>query len=107
MVTVAAIDHRVNIPYGVIRVSGQYITELIEKPSESFLCNAGIYAISAEALSLIPKGEFQNMTDFIESCLENKITVAVFLIHEYWSDIGTPDDLDKARAYFSMNEILK
>jgi NDP-sugar pyrophosphorylase family protein len=27
--------------------------------------------------------------------------VAVFPVHEYWSDIGTVDDLEKARAQFS------
>ena len=106
MVTVAAIDHRVNIPYGVIRTSGQFVTELIEKPSERFLCNAGIYAISPEVLSLIPSGKYGNMTDFIDSCLENKMSVAVFPIHEYWSDIGTPDDLEKARVHFAKMEIL-
>lgn len=106
MVTVAAIDHRVNIPYGVIRTSGQFVSELVEKPSERFLCNAGIYAISPEVLSLIPSGKFRNMTDLIGSCLEKKIPVAVFPIHEYWSDIGTPDDLEKARVHFAKMEIL-
>ena len=105
-VTVAAIDHRVNIPYGVIKTSGQFVAELIEKPSEQFLCNAGIYAISPEVLNLIPAGKFANMTDFIDSCLEKKIPVSVFPIHEYWSDIGTPDDLKKAREHFAKMEIL-
>ncbi len=46
------------------------------------------------------------MTDLIYTCLEKKMQVAAFPIHEYWSDIGTPDDLEKARVYFSEKEIL-
>lgn len=105
-VTIAAIDHRVNIPYGVIRSDGQFVTNLVEKPSERFLCNAGIYAISPEALSFLPVGMHGNMTDLVGTCLERKIPVAVFPVHEYWSDIGTPADLERARAHFSKIELL-
>jgi NDP-sugar pyrophosphorylase family protein len=41
------------------------------------------------------------MTDIIDSCLVRGMPVAVFPVHEYWSDIGTPDDLEKARAFFA------
>jgi dTDP-glucose pyrophosphorylase len=106
-ITVAAIDHRVDIPYGVIRADGPFVTGLVEKPSERFLCNAGIYAVSPEALSLLPGSKFSNMTDLIDTCLAKNWPVAVFPVHEYWNDIGTPDDLEKARAHFAKMEILK
>lgn len=99
-VTVAAVDYRVNIPYGVIRADGPYVAELTEKPSQRFLCNAGIYAISPAALDFLPQGSRWNMTDMVESCIAANRSVAVFPIHEYWSDIGTPEDLNKARALF-------
>ncbi len=106
-ITVAAIDHRVHIPYGVIRAEGPFISGLIEKPSERFLCNAGIYALSPQALKYLPKNEHSNMTDLVEFCLSGKLPVAVFPVHEYWNDIGTPDDLEKARLHFSKMEIIK
>ncbi|MBK7354714.1 MAG: nucleotidyltransferase family protein [Propionivibrio sp.] len=106
-VTVAAIDHRVEIPYGVIRADGSLVTDLVEKPSERFLCNAGIYALSPAALNWVPEGEFCNMTDIIAAGLTKKQTIAVFPIHEYWSDIGTPDDLEKARNHFARMELVK
>lgn len=106
-ITVAAIDHRVDIPYGVIRAEGPFVTGLVEKPSERFLCNAGIYAVSPEALSLLPGGKYINMTDLIEACLVRNLPVAVFPVHEYWNDIGTPDDLEKARVHFARMEIIK
>jgi len=106
-ITVAAIDHRVNIPYGVIRADGPFVTGLVEKPSERFLCNAGIYAVSPEALSLLTKGKYSNMTDIIDVCIARNLPVAVFPVHEYWNDIGTPDDLERARVYFAKMEIIK
>jgi len=106
-ITVAAIDHRVHIPYGVIRAEGPFITGLIEKPSERFLCNAGIYALSPQVLNYMPKNAHCNMTDLVEICLSKQLPVAVFPVHEYWNDIGTPDDLEKARVHFSKMEINK
>lgn len=101
--TVAAIDHHINIPFGVINNDGPNVVGLAEKPSQRFLCNAGIYVLSPEILDLIPRDNFFNMTDLISSCLELNKNVSVFPIHEYWSDIGTPADLDKARILFSEN----
>ena len=106
-ITVAAVDHRVHIPYGVIRSEGPFITELVEKPSERFLCNAGIYALSPEVLSLLPRNILSNMTDLVDICLANQLPVAVFPVHEYWNDIGTPDDLERARIHFARMEITK
>lgn len=102
LVTVAAVDYRVSIPYGVINTEGAYATGLVEKPSQRFLCNAGIYAVSPQALDLLQGGGHLNMTEIIDACLARGMPVAVFPVHEYWSDIGTPDDLEKARAFFAQ-----
>lgn len=100
-ITVAAVDYRVNIPYGVLHAEGASVTGLTEKPSERFLCNAGIYAVSPSALNLLRDSTFQDITDLIQRCLHQDLPVAVFPVHEYWSDVGTPDDLDRARALFA------
>ena len=100
-ITVAAVDYRINIPFGVIQNEGSYVTGLTEKPSQRFLCNAGIYVLAPAALDLLPNGKPFNMTDLIDACLAMGRPVAIFPVHEYWSDIGTPADLDKARSLFS------
>lgn len=99
-VTVAAVDYHIEIPFGVIQSEGPYVRQLLEKPSQRFLCNAGIYAVSPQALDLIPQNTLFNMTDLVNLCLEQQRPVAVFPLHEYWSDIGTPADLDQARSLF-------
>jgi len=102
-VTVAAVDYRIQIPFGVIHNEGPYVTGLVEKPSQRFLCNAGIYVVSPAALDFVKQGKSFNMTDLIEACLAASKQVAIFPVHEYWCDIGTPADLDKARSLFLDN----
>jgi len=104
-ITIGAIDHRIEVPYGVIKMSGDFVSEIVEKPSQRYLCSAGIYAISPEVLKMIPSGEPYNMTDLIDTCLKVGIKVSAFPIHEYWSDIGTYEDLERARTRFTQTEI--
>jgi NDP-sugar pyrophosphorylase family protein len=40
------------------------------------------------------------MTDLIEKCINDDDLVSVYPVHEYWSDIGTEVDLNKARKDF-------
>lgn len=100
-ITISAVDYHIEIPYGVIQHKGFAVTGLQEKPSQHFLCNAGIYALSVGVLKKIPEDTFWNMTELIERCLSDGDKVAVFPVHEYWSDIGTVADLAKAREEFT------
>jgi dTDP-glucose pyrophosphorylase len=102
-VTVAAVEYRIDVPFGVIRAEGPYVRELVEKPSQRFLCNAGLYAVSPSALRSLRAGTFINMTDIIATSLREGRQVAVFPMHEYWSDVGTHDDLDQARRMFTQS----
>ena len=102
--TVAAVGYTVRIPYGVIRTTGSHVSKIMEKPSEYFLCNAGIYVLSPNALERIPQQREFNMTDFLILCIDENLPVSVFPIHEVWADIGTPDELDKARNDFIRTE---
>ena len=43
------------------------------------------------------------MTDVIEQCLNDKGNVSVFPLYEYWTDIGTHQDLDCARNKFKSS----
>lgn len=98
--TVGVVDYRVEIPFGVVRVRGTSAVGLEEKPSQSFMCNAGIYVLSPAALDLIPQATLYNMTDVITVAIAAGQTVSVFPIHEYWTDIGNPSDLERARHQF-------
>jgi NDP-sugar pyrophosphorylase family protein len=103
-VTVAAIDYKISIPFGVIECDGATVRGIAEKPSQRFLCNAGIYSVSPRSLALVPANRRYNMTDLIADSISRRWTVAVYPVHEYWSDIGTVADLEKARAFFAREK---
>lgn len=100
-ITVAAIEYHVNIPFGVLHNDGAFVTGLSEKPSQRLLCNAGIYVLAPDCLNLVPSNQTFNMTDLMARELDREGKIAIFPIHEYWSDIGTPDELEKARNAFA------
>ena len=87
------------VPYGVVELDGSFATALEEKPLHKFFVNAGVYVISPEVLSSIPKNQFHDMTDVIIPLLEKK-NVSSFPIHEYWIDIGKVEDYQQAHGEY-------
>jgi dTDP-glucose pyrophosphorylase len=104
-ITVAAKEYMVEVPFGVLRVDGQEITSLVEKPSERFLCNAGIYVMAPEVFSHLPNERHFNMTQLIEQAMQAKRKVVAFPMFELWKDVGTPQQLEEARKLVELGEI--
>lgn len=96
-ITVAATMYHFRIPYGVLETAGQFVMGLKEKPSQNFLCNAGIYIVDPEMVEMIPQDESYDMIHLMDAAMKEGLPVAAFPIHEYWLDIGQKEDLDKAR----------
>ena len=101
--TCAIRPHFVSIPYGVFQVQNGLISEIAEKPQQSFLVNAGIYVMNAELTHMIPKNTYFDMPDLIKLCLEQKRKLSPFYLHEYWIDIGKPDDYEKANLEYAKH----
>ena len=95
--TVAATEYYVDIPYGVLRVDGTRVRRIEEKPSQRFLCNAGIYALSPDALKFLPQNVPFDMPDLIDTIIAMGKGVNVFPLHEYWTDVGNVADLERAQ----------
>ena len=102
---VAACDYHINIPLGVIKHAEHYVLGIEEKPSHSFLCNAGIYLINSELRRFIPTNKAYNMTDLLCDVVREGLPISTFPIHEYWIDIGQKEDLIKAQEDFKTNGI--
>lgn len=103
VITVGAVQYQVDIPFGVLETDGASVTGVAEKPTQRVLCNAGIYVLSPEALDLIKPSSPIDMTELIENATLEDVSVSAFPIHEYWSDIGSPPDLEKARRAIAQN----
>ena len=93
--------HRVVIPFGVLRLEGDRAIAIEEKPSESYLCNAGIYALDPQAVGFVPSDRRIDMTDVVGDAIAAGRRVSVFPIHEYWADIGSPGDLKQVLQDFA------
>ena len=87
-----------DIPYAVIETDDKnFITKIQEKPTFTYYTNAGIYIIKKHLLSFIKGGEVLDATDFIERVINSKIKVYNYPIVKYWLDIGSPEELKRAR----------
>jgi dTDP-glucose pyrophosphorylase len=99
-ITVAATMHRVIIPFGVLRIDGDRAISIEEKPSESYLCNAGIYVLDPDVIPLVPPDVRIDMTEVMSQAIAAGERVSVFPIHEYWADIGNHGDLKQVLKEF-------
>lgn len=95
-ITVGVKAYEVPIPYGVVESEANVVTALREKPTLSVNINAGIYAISPEALALMPAVGRYDATQLIEAAMSARLRVCSYLIQEYWMDIGRFEDYHKA-----------
>jgi dTDP-glucose pyrophosphorylase len=104
-ITVAAKEYRMEVPFGVLRTDGTAITGLVEKPSERFLCNAGIYVLAREVLDHLPVERRFDMTTLIDAALRAQRKVVAFPMFELWHDVGTPSQLEEARTLVEMGAL--
>ena len=93
---VASIPYTVKVPYAIMEVQQNKVASFIEKPVFNYFSNAGIYLIKKEVLKLIPKNQFFDATDLMETVIGNKLNLVSFPIRHYWLDIGNPDDFERA-----------
>lgn len=97
-------EYRVRVPFGVAQFREDRLVGLQEKPEQSHMVNAGLYALSPSVLPLIPPAGLFDMTALFDRVIvDPAFSAAVFPLHEYWIDVGTPLDLERARAHFARS----
>ncbi len=90
--TMSTIPYTVSIPFAILRTEGDKVIGLEEKPTFNHFANAGVYMIDRKVLQEIPKGEYLDAPDFVESLIAKGKKVSHFTIDGTWIDIGSPDD---------------
>lgn len=92
---IASIKHY-SIPYGVCEIEKDELIQIQEKPEYNFLVNTGMYVLSPEVFTHIPRDTFFHMTDLIREVQAVKGRVGVYPIRESsWSDTGEWDEYKK------------
>lgn len=87
--TVAVKPDTHEFSYGIVRAKGGQILGFHEKPSFSFLFNAGVYCLDPQALTLMVRDKFLDMPDFLTKLIRLKKKVVAYPLHEPWQDLGT------------------
>ncbi len=96
--TMAVREYDFQVPYGVVRTSGERITSVEEKPVQKFFINAGIYALSPQALAHIPRATYFDMPTLFDRLNSSGALTIAFPLREYWLDIGRVEDYEQANT---------
>lgn len=92
--------------FGVVKLSGNRIVKLIEKPKKppSDLALVGVYLFDSSILDVIPKlkpsarGELE-ITEAIQMLVESGRTILHHKIEQWWKDTGKKEDLLEANRF--------
>lgn len=95
--TLCVREYDVKVPFGVVEGKDSQVTDIVEKPVHRFLVNAGVYVIGPTILEELKPARRIDMPDLVKDCLARNGKVGMFPIHEYWIDIGIPEDFHKAQ----------
>lgn len=99
--TVCVREYDYQVPFGVVQMEGHRMERILEKPTQRFFVNAGIYVLDADVPRLVPKNRLFDMTSLLEKVQSRRGSVGCFPIREYWLDIGQPDDYHRAVLEYS------
>jgi dTDP-glucose pyrophosphorylase len=96
VITIATkVEHYI-VPYGVIEAENARVVRISEKPKLEFTVSIGAYMLDPAALKWIARGERVDMPDLIDRMLMAGKRVGCFPVHEYWLDVGTPEQYARA-----------
>ncbi len=98
--TMCVREYQQKVPYGVVQTIGTKLRSIVEKPSNTFFVNAGIYVLDTQVLDLVPKDKYFDMPELFDVLDKEDLDSAVFPIREYWLDIGSVHDLERGRAEY-------
>lgn len=95
-ITVAVREYGHQIPYGILEIQDERLTDIKEKPSFRYFVNGGVYCLQPEVVKYIPENEYFDITQLIDIYLRADDKVGSFLITEYWMDIGQLENYNQA-----------
>lgn len=96
LATMCVRESTYQVPYGVVTMDDVNILKIQEKPTYSYFINAGIYCLNNIVFDFFNKNQYINMPTLFQEIINAGKTVCAFPIHEYWVDIGSMDDYQKA-----------
>ncbi|MGD1055439.1 MAG: sugar phosphate nucleotidyltransferase [Nitrososphaerales archaeon] len=95
--TIALKDFGVRIPYGHIIVGDDgRVTAFEEKPTLSYMANAGVYVLEQRLLEFIPQGRVCSLeTETFPSLIAKGERINSHYESAYWADVGSMADFER------------
>ncbi len=86
--------------YGAVRMNGQKVVELVEKPKNSLsvsrLVTAGVQILDPSIYRYIPSKPFSMLEEDVFPILAKEGKLTGYLFEGRWFDVGTPDVYERA-----------
>lgn len=99
--SIAVAEHHVHIPFGVINHDADgHLLSISEKPVIKNFVAAGIYCFPNSVVPIVDVDQKMDMPELLARMIADGYKIRTFPIHEYWSDVGTPEDLARASREF-------
>jgi len=95
--TIALKEFDVKIPYGHVIIDGNgKVTAFEEKPTLSYMANAGVYVMEPEVLKEIPTGKVESLeTDVFPKLIAKGKAINSYFESAYWADVGSMADFER------------
>jgi len=102
-ITCAVRPYKSAVPFGIAEIGEGRILEIREKPEFSYLVNAAIYVLDPCIKELVVGGTRVDMPEVVHRAIEKNWSVLPFFLHEYWIDIGQPEDYQRANSEYTTH----
>jgi dTDP-glucose pyrophosphorylase/predicted transcriptional regulator len=96
--TVAVHSYVHTVPFGVLDVENGLVARLREKPTHSWLTNAGVYVLDPDLISRVPPETFVTVPGLLDDCVSRGERVGIFAIDDDWIDVGRHHELRRANG---------
>jgi len=89
LATVAVESHSHLVPFGVAETVGTRLVRLVEKPTQTWLVDAGIYVLDPSLLRrLAPDSEGNDIPALLSDCIATGDPVATWQVDYEWQDLA-------------------
>ncbi|NOT85653.1 MAG: CBS domain-containing protein [Methylococcaceae bacterium] len=99
--TLCVRNYDYQIPFGVVELTNQRITGIVEKPTHSCFTSAGVYVLNQALVKAVTREKRLDMPDLLNQKIAQNELVTMFPVHEYWMDIGQKADFLRAQGDFT------
>jgi len=94
VLTIGYIRHSYQSPFGVLQLSGDEVTGIVEKPTTVHPVSAGIYCLSPAAVALVPADTVMTMPELALRVRAGGGKVTAYEITEFWRALETRDHFE-------------